>query len=109
MAALECITAARTGFLLAALHSVAERVNPRNARPPTPHCPRVLASAEGSPCAAAVRRARDCRAQLEPEHRVSRSFPPLGDMPRWLENGNGAADRGGGGVRCGLPANGDTT
>ena len=44
MAALMCIAAARTGFLLAALHSVAERVNPRNARPPTPHWPRVLTS-----------------------------------------------------------------
>ena len=38
MAALMCNTAARTGFLLAALHSVAERVNPRKARPPAPHC-----------------------------------------------------------------------
>ena len=45
MAALECIAAARNGFLLAALHSVAERVNPRKARPPSPHCARVLASA----------------------------------------------------------------
>src|SRR6188472_4191894 len=41
------IAAARTGFLLAALHSVAERVNPRKARPPAPHGPRVLASAAG--------------------------------------------------------------
>ena len=45
MAALRCNAAARSGFLLAALHSVAERVNPRKARPPTPHGPRVLASA----------------------------------------------------------------
>src|SRR5688572_33022691 len=45
MAALMCIAAARTGFLLAALHSVAERVNPRKARPPAPHGPRVLAGA----------------------------------------------------------------
>ncbi len=44
MAALRCIAAARIGFRLAALHSVAERVNPRKARPPTPHGPRVLAS-----------------------------------------------------------------
>src|SRR5688572_13232737 len=43
MAARRCIAAARTGFLLAALHSVAERVNPRKARPPAPHGPRVLA------------------------------------------------------------------
>src|SRR6187549_3623095 len=28
-------------------------------------------------------------------------------MPRWLAGGNGAADRGGGGVRGGLRANGD--
>src|SRR6188472_4526407 len=41
------IAAARTGFLLAALHSVAERVNPRKARPPAPHGPRVPASAAG--------------------------------------------------------------
>src|SRR5688572_14177722 len=44
MAALRCIAAARTGFLLAALHPVAERVNPRKARPPAPHGRRVLAS-----------------------------------------------------------------
>ena len=47
MAALRCIAAARMGFLLAALHSVAERVNPRKARPPAPHGRRVLASAAG--------------------------------------------------------------
>src|SRR5678810_363443 len=29
-------------FLLAALHSVAERVNPRKARPPAPHSPRAV-------------------------------------------------------------------
>ena len=45
MVALKCNTAARTGFLLAALHSVAERVNPRNARPLAPHCARVPTSA----------------------------------------------------------------
>ncbi len=44
MAALRCNAAARSGFLLAALHSVAERVNPRKARPPAPHGPRVLAT-----------------------------------------------------------------
>ena len=38
------IAAARIGFLLAALHSVAERVNPRKARPPAAHGPRVLAT-----------------------------------------------------------------
>src|SRR6186713_813525 len=37
MAALMCIAAARIGFLLAALHSVAKRMNPRKARPPAPH------------------------------------------------------------------------
>src|SRR6187399_1050003 len=47
MVAPRCIAAARTGFLLAALHSVAERINPRKARPPAPHRPRVLASAVG--------------------------------------------------------------
>src|SRR5687767_11072251 len=50
MAALKCIAAARSGFLLAALHSVAERVNPRKARPPAPHGPRVLASAGRPHC-----------------------------------------------------------
>src|SRR5688572_21966228 len=44
MAALRCNAAARSGFLLAALHSVAERVNPRKARPPAPHGLRVLAT-----------------------------------------------------------------
>jgi hypothetical protein len=44
MVALRCNAAARSGFLLAALHSVAERVNPRKARPPAPHGPRVLAT-----------------------------------------------------------------
>ncbi len=34
-------------------------------------------------------------------------FSTLGDPARWLGTGNGAADRGGGGVRCGLRANGD--
>src|SRR5687768_18579945 len=43
MVSLRCNAAARNGFLLAALHSVAERVNPRKARPPAPHGPRVLA------------------------------------------------------------------
>ncbi len=50
MAALKCNAAARSGFLLAALHSVAERVNPRKARPPAPHCPRVLASGDVRIC-----------------------------------------------------------
>src|SRR6478609_2641452 len=42
-------------FLLAALHSVAERVNPRKARPPAPHGPRVLTSSR-SPLTAAGKR-----------------------------------------------------
>ena len=87
--------------------SVAERVNPRKARPPTPHGPRVLASAATSPFAAAGRRVHDSRAQQEPEHRVLRSFPPSGTHRDGSAIGNEAADRGGGGVRCGLRANGD--
>jgi hypothetical protein len=57
MAALRGNAAARSGFLLAALHSVAERVNPRKARRPAPHCPRVLAKRGKSTFAAAGRRA----------------------------------------------------
>ncbi len=97
----------RIGFLLAALHSVAERVNPRKARPPAPHGPRVLASA-GRPHLPLL--GKECttpRAQREPEHRVLRSFPPSGTQRDGSATGNGAADRGGGGVRCGLRANGD--
>src|SRR5688500_3347992 len=78
MAALRCNAAARSGFLLAALHSVAERVNPRKARPPAPHGPRVLASA-GRPHLPLL--GKECtapRAQQGPEHRVLRSFPPSG-------------------------------
>ncbi len=76
MAARRCNAAARSGFLLAALHSVAERVNPRKARPPASHGPRVLASAARRPFAAAGRRVHDSRPQQE--HRVLRSFPPSG-------------------------------
>src|SRR5688572_8752818 len=43
------------------------------------------------------------RAQQEPEHRVLRSFPPWGTHRNGSELGNEAGDRGGGGVRCGLP------
>ena len=78
MAALRCIAAARIGFRLAALHSVAERVNPRKARPPTPHGPRVLASA-GRPHLPLLGEERTTPGpQQEPEHRVLRSFPPSG-------------------------------
>src|SRR3954470_310821 len=99
MAALGCIAAARIGFLLAALHSVAERVNPRKARPPAPHCPRVLASA-AVPITAAEGKSRETRCGwLEPRGPKLAIFPTaLGHMPRSLQNGNGAADRGGGGV-----------
>ena len=78
MAALRCNAAARIGFRLAALHSVAERVNSRKARPPTPHGPRVLTSVGCPHLPLAGRRAQDSRPQLEPEHRVLRSFPRLG-------------------------------
>jgi len=37
MGVLMCIAAARIGFLLAALDSVAKRMNPRKARSPAPH------------------------------------------------------------------------
>src|SRR6187549_2439830 len=75
MVAPGCIAAARTGFLLAALHSVAERVNPRKARPPAPHRPRVLASAQ-VPIDRCWEKSREVRgAQLEPEPRVLRSIP----------------------------------
>ena len=57
--------------------------------------------------AAAGRRVQDSRPQLEPEHRVLRSFPPSGTHRDGSTKGNEAADRGGGGVRCGLRANGD--
>src|SRR4051812_4817539 len=49
MAAPGCIAAARECFLLAALHSVAERVNPRKA-PTGSACPGLLASAARPHC-----------------------------------------------------------
>ncbi len=76
----------RIGFLLAALHSVAARVNPRKARPPAPHGPRVLAR-QRVPFAAAGKRVRDSRAQQVPEHRVLRSFPPPGTQRDGSESG----------------------
>src|SRR5687768_5412570 len=103
MAALKCIATARSGFLLAALHSVAERVNPRKARPPAPHGPRVLAKQHVPIC-----RCWEKSARLQGSARTRTSslaiFSTLGDIARWL-TGNGTADRGGGGVRCGLRAN----
>src|SRR5688572_30970489 len=78
MVALRCNAAARTGFLLAALHSVAERVNPRKARPPAPHGRRVLASVGVPICRCWEKSARLRGAQQEPERRVLGSFPPSG-------------------------------
>src|SRR5688572_4196000 len=101
MVALRCIAAARNGFLLAALHSVAERVNPRKARPPTPHGPRVLAKQRVPIC-----RCWEKSARLQGSARTRTPsleiFSTLGDTPRSLGIGNEAADRGGGGVREGL-------
>src|SRR5688572_25954485 len=51
---------------------------------------------------AAGRRVHDSRPQLEPEHRVLRSFPPSGTHRDGSAPGSGAADGGGGGVREGL-------
>src|SRR5688572_30111662 len=102
LAALRCTTAARTGFLLAALHSVAERVNPRKARPPAPHGRRVLASVGVPIC-----RCWEKSARLQGAARTRTSslaiLSTLRDTPRWLGIGIEAAVRGGGGVRCGLP------
>ena len=50
---------------------------------------------------------RASRAQPEPEHRVLRSFPLQGTCRDGSTKGNEAADRGGGGVRGGLRADGD--
>ena len=107
MAALKGTTAARLAFRLAALHSVAERVNPRKARPPTPFCPHVPASAGCPHLPLAGRRVHGSRPQLEPGHRGLRSFPPSGTNRDGSTTESGAADRGGGGVRYGLRANGD--
>src|SRR6187549_3208030 len=71
MAALGCIAAARIGFLLAALHSVAKRMNPRKARPPAPH-QSPLASQRGMyPFAAGEWKSREPRWGW-PEPRVSK-------------------------------------
>ena len=81
MAALRCIAAARTGFLLAALHSVAERVSPRQARPHRHRTgPRVRASA-ACPHLRCWRgeESRDSMGVGQNQNaRVLRSFPPLG-------------------------------
>ena len=79
MAAPKGNMAARTGFLLAALHSVAERVNPRKARPPAPHWPRMLASAAGPhlPLLGEESRASEGLSQNQ-NARVLRSIPLRG-------------------------------
>ena len=94
MVALMCIAAARTGFLLAALHSVAKRIRRRPAYHPTQPVP------ARSSLWAKRRETRWC-AQRQ-DARILRSSPPLGHMPRWLSDGNGAAGRDGGGVDCSL-------
>src|SRR6187401_3047396 len=72
-------------FLLAALHSVAERVNPRKARPPAPHGPRVPASA-AVPIYRGWEKSRELRgAQPEPELSSLAIYSTPGDMPRWLD------------------------
>src|SRR5687768_14416974 len=106
MAALKCIAAARSGFLLAALHSVAERVNPRKARPPAPHGPRVLATQRVPIC-----RCWEKSARLPRPGRTRTPGLAIVSIPGTQRDGsateNGAADRCGGGVRCGLRADGD--
>src|SRR5688500_18753790 len=106
MAALKCIAAARIGFLLAALHSVAERVNPRKARPPAPQCPRVLAKGSAPICLCWEKSARLPRPGQNQNTESCDLFHPRGS-PRWLGIGSEAAERDGGGVRCGLRVNGD--
>src|SRR5678815_4178920 len=81
------IAAARIGFLLAALHSVAERVNPRKARPPAPHGPRVLASAAGPHLPRLGEESRALSALPEPEPPSLAIFSTPGGMPRWLDEG----------------------
>jgi len=93
MVALRCIAAARTGFLLAALHSVAERVNPRKARPPAPHGPRVPASAAGPHLPLLGEESRASRAQPEPEHWTLAIHSTPGNMPRWLDEGERSCGR----------------
>ena len=88
MAALRCNAAARIGFRLAALHSVAERVNPRKARPPTPHGPRVLAERSTSPFAACWEKSARLQASARTRTPSLAIFSTLGDKPRWLDNGD---------------------
>src|SRR5688572_9559906 len=106
MGALRCNAAARSGFLLAALHSVSERVNPRKARPPAPHGPRVLATQRVPICRCWEKSARLLGLSKDQNTESCDLFHPRGHTAM-ARTGNEAADRGGGGVRCGLRANGD--
>src|SRR5688572_29913685 len=101
MAALRCNAAARTGFLLPALHSVAERVNPRKARPPAPHGPRVLAGANVLMCRCWEKSARLAGLRKNQNTESCDLFHPPGTYRDGSVFGIEAADRGGGGVRCG--------
>ncbi len=61
-----------------------------------------------SPFAAAGRRVHDSRASARTRTPSLAIFSTLGDITAMArQSGIGAADRGGGGVRCGLRANGD--
>jgi len=55
MVALRCIAAARIGFLLAALHSVAKRVSRGQAYHPTRCCPRLPEDRTARASAATIR------------------------------------------------------
>ena len=109
MAALGCIAAARNGFLLAALHSVAERVNPRKARPPAPHGPRVLTSGD-VPIYRCWEKSAQFRGAARTRALSLAIFSTPGTHRDGSQKGNEAADRGGGGVRWGSPGKrGQTT
>src|SRR5687768_18325043 len=99
MAALKCIAAARSGFLLAALHSVAERVNPRKARPPAPHGPRLLAKQRVSICRCWEMKCATPGPGKNQNTESCDPFHPRGHSAM-ARIGNEAADRCGGGVRC---------
>ena len=108
MVALRCNAAARIGFLLAALHSVAERVNPRKARPPTPHGPRVPASA-GRPRLPLPGEERTTPGLSKNQNTDSCDlFHPRGHTAI-ARNQERSCGFGGGGVRCGLRASGGRT
>ena len=80
-----CIAAARDCFLLAALHSVAERVNPRKARPPASHGPRVLASAAGPHLPLLGEESRASRGSARTRTPSLAILSTPGDIPRWLD------------------------